>query len=133
MARKPRRVQKNAVANKPQRAKAGLKRLEAEEADRGGRGGRTAIHLGREKHMTSEHEEAKPAREESKEIRTAVRVLTARLERLSKELHRKLEHLDPTDDPEWEQLEDHDREFYRQCIKTLIVDLATEASKLETT
>lgn len=64
------------------------------------------------------------------EIRATVKVLTARMERMAKELHRKLEHLAPTGDPNWDDLEEHERGFYRTCIETLIVDLATEARPL---
>ena len=42
------------------------------------------------------------------------------LELLAQRLHRKMELLDPTNDPpEWELLSEHQREFYRACTTAL--------------
>jgi hypothetical protein len=42
------------------------------------------------------------------------------LEFLARRLHWKMEHLDPTDGPEeWEQLSEHQREFYRACVNAV--------------
>ena len=42
------------------------------------------------------------------------------VERLARVLHAKMEHLDPTDDPDWESLTEQQREFYRLCIEALL-------------
>ena len=43
------------------------------------------------------------------------------IEILAKELYWKMEHLYPTEDGGWSDLEDDDREVYRQCVKSLLV------------
>lgn len=42
------------------------------------------------------------------------------IEELAKVLHWKMEHLDPTDQADWNLLDDLDREFYRQCVKAIL-------------
>jgi hypothetical protein len=42
------------------------------------------------------------------------------IERLARELHWKMEHLDPTEDSDWERLSDRQREFYRLCVRWLL-------------
>ena len=44
----------------------------------------------------------------------------AALERLASELHWKMERLDPSESPEWAELTDHQRSFYRLCVKHLL-------------
>lgn len=41
------------------------------------------------------------------------------LDEMAKMLHAKMEHLDPTDRPEWDGLTDHERDFYRICVRTI--------------
>jgi hypothetical protein len=48
---------------------------------------------------------------------------TRALECLSERLHLAMERLDPTPKPDWKTLTEEDKEFYRQCIKTLFCDL----------
>jgi hypothetical protein len=43
------------------------------------------------------------------------------VEALAEELHRKMEHLDPTDLPEWEKLNDRQKFFYRACVQHLLL------------
>ena len=38
---------------------------------------------------------------------------------LAKVLHWKMEHLDPTEKPDWENLTDREREFYRLCVQAI--------------
>jgi hypothetical protein len=53
---------------------------------------------------------------------------------LARRLHWKMEHLDPTNDPEWDRLSDCQREFYCLCVealfdeKTLIDEYINELS-----
>lgn len=42
------------------------------------------------------------------------------IEELAKVLHWKMEHLDPTDGGEWEDMSDDEREIFRQCVKALL-------------
>jgi hypothetical protein len=42
------------------------------------------------------------------------------IELLSRRLHQKMEHLDPSGDPEWEDLSDIQKEFYLSCVKALL-------------
>jgi hypothetical protein len=42
------------------------------------------------------------------------------VEELAKHLHWALEKYDPTDDPTWDQLDDHQREIYRATVKSLL-------------
>lgn len=39
---------------------------------------------------------------------------------LARVLHYEMEKLDPTDDPDWDQMSDHRREFYVLCVRSLI-------------
>ena len=39
---------------------------------------------------------------------------------LAKTLHWKSEHLDPTEDPEWDDMTDRQREFWRLCVRALL-------------
>jgi hypothetical protein len=58
------------------------------------------------------------------------------IEFLARELHWKMETLDPVDGGDWDRLEDADREFYRQCVKWILAypDQITAAlSKMPTT
>jgi hypothetical protein len=44
------------------------------------------------------------------------------LERLARVLQEKMEDLDPCDGREWDELTDHEREFYRQCVKHILME-----------
>lgn len=44
------------------------------------------------------------------------------LETLAKKLHDKMEHLEPTDRPDWAHMDNHEREFYRLCIEWLVLE-----------
>jgi hypothetical protein len=44
------------------------------------------------------------------------------IEKLTRRLHHGMEHLDPTEDPEWDFQTDHQKEFYRLCIMDLLVE-----------
>jgi hypothetical protein len=53
------------------------------------------------------------------------------IEQLSQRLHWTMERMDPTDDPEWESLNDHQRAFYRACVRDLLTtqrDLVLKAA-----
>jgi hypothetical protein len=41
---------------------------------------------------------------------------------LAKRLHWKMEHLDPSDGPAWDDLRDEERDFYRLCIRAILDD-----------
>lgn len=41
--------------------------------------------------------------------------------RLARQLHWKMEHLDPTEDGDWDCLSDRKREFYRLCVEYLLL------------
>ncbi len=40
---------------------------------------------------------------------------------LARELHFKMEHLDPTEDADWEKLSERHRDFFRCCIRHLML------------
>lgn len=42
------------------------------------------------------------------------------VEALAKILHAELEHLDPTEDPRWEDLTEHQKEIYRCSVWRLV-------------
>ena len=42
------------------------------------------------------------------------------IEGLAMVLHAKMEHLDPTEDPDWRMLTERQRDFYRICIESLL-------------
>ena len=42
------------------------------------------------------------------------------VENLARELHAKMEHLDPTTLPEWDEMTDADRAFYVRCVEHLL-------------
>lgn len=42
------------------------------------------------------------------------------IEELAEALHAKMERLDPTLDPDWSEMTDHQREFYRLCVIDLL-------------
>lgn len=44
------------------------------------------------------------------------------IEALARELHWKMEHLDPSDNPGWDELTDHDKNFYRCCVEWLLME-----------
>ena len=44
------------------------------------------------------------------------------LELLARRLHWKMEHLDPTEDADWEELTDHQKNFYRASVRALLCD-----------
>ena len=47
----------------------------------------------------------------------------AAIERLAVRLHDRMEHLDPTlNASAWNNLSDHEKEFYRLCIEDLLMD-----------
>jgi hypothetical protein len=48
-----------------------------------------------------------------------------KVERLSRALHWKMEHLDPSWDGNWDRLSERNREFYRQCVKHLLREMAS--------
>jgi hypothetical protein len=53
------------------------------------------------------------------------------VEALAKILHAELEHLDPTEDPKWEDLTEHQKDIYRCCVWRLVrerklIGIATE-------
>jgi hypothetical protein len=41
---------------------------------------------------------------------------------LARTLHSKMEHLDPSDGPEWEALTERQREFYTLCVKAVLFE-----------
>ncbi len=47
-----------------------------------------------------------------------------RVEHLAEVLHDKMEHLDPTNDGTWAGLSGEQKEFYRQCVKRLLIEMA---------
>jgi hypothetical protein len=48
---------------------------------------------------------------------------TVAMEHLARRLHREMEHLDPSDEPQdWDNLPDRDKSFYRQCIREIARD-----------
>jgi hypothetical protein len=49
-------------------------------------------------------------------------IQTEARERLARELHWKMEHLEPMDAPDWEMLSDRQRQFYRACIEWVLSD-----------
>jgi hypothetical protein len=44
------------------------------------------------------------------------------IERLAIRLFWKMEHLDPTEDSEWDGLTDHQKDFYRTCVRSLLCE-----------
>lgn len=52
------------------------------------------------------------------------------IEALARRLHWKMEHLDPTDEYDWEKLSDRQREFYRISVESLLDDRALLMSAL---
>ena len=42
------------------------------------------------------------------------------IEQLARELHWKMEHLDPSDAHEWECLSDHQKDFYMTCVEWIL-------------
>jgi len=52
------------------------------------------------------------------------------IEALARRLHWKMEHLDPTDEDDWEKLSDRQREFYRISIVSLLEERALLISAL---
>ncbi len=44
------------------------------------------------------------------------------IECLARRLHWKMEHLDPTEDEEWDRLTERQKEFHRLCIREVIRD-----------
>lgn len=44
------------------------------------------------------------------------------IEILAERLHWKMEHLDPGEYAAWSEMDDHDKEFFRQCVKALLQD-----------
>lgn len=52
-------------------------------------------------------------------------------ERLARHLHWSMERLDPTDSPNWDTMSERDRDLYRQCVKTLLCDVALIEAALE--
>ncbi|MFL5338502.1 MAG: hypothetical protein ACJ8H8_36430 [Geminicoccaceae bacterium] len=45
-------------------------------------------------------------------------------DRLARVLHREMERLDPTEDADWESMDERRRDFYRFCIEALQLDPA---------
>jgi hypothetical protein len=45
------------------------------------------------------------------------------LDRLAKRLYEIMERLDPTHIPSWECVADLDKEFYRTCVKAVVIEL----------
>jgi hypothetical protein len=43
------------------------------------------------------------------------------IEALAKELHWKMEHLDPAGDADWAAMDEYDREYCRSCVKWLLL------------
>jgi hypothetical protein len=43
------------------------------------------------------------------------------LEKAACRLHDIMEFFDPTEDPEWDELADYRKQFYKSCLKELIV------------
>ncbi len=52
------------------------------------------------------------------------------IDALAKRLHWKMEHLDPTDDDDWEKMSDRQREFYRISVESLLEERAHLISAL---
>jgi hypothetical protein len=55
------------------------------------------------------------------------------IEHLAKRLHWKMEHLDPTEDPDWDLLTERQRDFYRLCIKSLLAERSAIEEALQLT
>jgi hypothetical protein len=50
---------------------------------------------------------------------------------LSRRLHWKMEHLDPTGEGEWEVLTDRKKDFYRLCVIAILDDADSVRRALE--
>ena len=46
-----------------------------------------------------------------------------RVERLARVLHWKMEHLEPTDRPDWVTLTEREKDLYRLCIEAILMEL----------
>ena len=44
------------------------------------------------------------------------------IEALARALYRTMERLDPSDEREWDELSEHEKEFYRFCIKSIVAE-----------
>ena len=45
---------------------------------------------------------------------------TEAVETLAKRLHFKAEHLDPSEDPEWDEMTEHQRDFWRFLVEDML-------------
>lgn len=50
--------------------------------------------------------------------------------RLAQRLHFKMEHLDPTEDEDWEKMDERRRQFYRLLVEDLLCERALLATAL---
>lgn len=57
----------------------------------------------------------------------------AQIDGLAERLHWKMEHLDPSEGPEWGGLSDRDKEFYRACIRALLCERSLLEGALRST
>ena len=55
------------------------------------------------------------------------------LDRLARRLHETMERLDPTDDPAWDAMPELNKEFYRQCIKSIVYELVALTAEVPAT
>ena len=44
------------------------------------------------------------------------------IDRLAQRLYWKMEHLDPSEEPDWEKLNDWDKDNYRLCVEAVVLD-----------
>ena len=56
---------------------------------------------------------------------TEMQLTEAELDELAKALHAKMEHLDPTFDPDWPEKSEHQRDFYRLCVAAVVNSLVS--------
>lgn len=49
------------------------------------------------------------------------------IDRLAERLYARMEHLDPSSGLTWTDLNDHEREFYRTCVETIVVEIIDAA------
>ncbi len=55
---------------------------------------------------------------------------SASIELLARALHNIMERLDPTEDRCWEYLTEHQRDFYRICVETLLPEIERLRSRI---
>jgi hypothetical protein len=53
------------------------------------------------------------------------------LEQLARRLHWKMEYLSPSDTPEWDNLTEYNRAFYRSCVGALFEEIELSRAALK--